>query len=142
MSPRLRLIPTFALALSALLLAPVARAQQTVVTSPVPGTTDGGNASSTITATSVFQIVFSAGLLAPPGPARKGCTIQNNGTNIMWVTEGLSAATATKAKALQLAPATATVPGGVYQCSVGGLSLVGEIDITGTIGDAFYAAQY
>lgn len=107
-----------------------------VATWPTWGTTAGGNASSTITSTGVFQKIWSGGSPSGGAAPRRGCTIQNNGTHVMYVTEGLSTALATTALATQL------VAGQVYYCSVNGLALIGEIDITGNSGDAFYAAQY
>lgn len=136
MSPRLRLISVLSLALTVLLYGQSARAQQAVVTSPTGGTTSGGNASSTIVATGVFQLLFSAASpLAGGASTRRGCTIQNNGTHNMYVTEGLGIAASTLTNSAILAPG---VP---YYCTNGGVVLTGEIDITGTIGDAFYAAQ-
>lgn len=135
MSARLRLIPALVLALAVLLTGP-ARSQQAVVTSPTGGTTSGGNASSTIVATGVFQLLFSAASSLQGGAStRRGCTIQNNGTHNMYVTEGLGIAASTLVNSAILAPG---VP---YYCTWAGVVLTGEIDITGTIGDAFYAAQ-
>lgn len=124
--------------LLALLWAGYALAQsgQPVTTLPAPATTAGGNASGTITSTNTFQLVFAATKQTPESPQRRGCTIQNNGTHNMWVTEGYTVATATAANAVVVPQA------GIYYCSVNNIALTGEIDITGTSGDAFYAAQY
>lgn len=111
---------------------PVGAQQAPVATSPVVATSAGGNSSSTISVTNTFQQIWPANV-APQ--YRRGCTVQNNGANNMWVTEGIPFASATKAKA------TVINPGGVYNCQFGGMVLVGEIAITGTSGDAFYAAQ-
>lgn len=105
-----------------------------VATVPYPATSAGGNASGTIAATGTFQKVWSA--TGAGTPLRKGCTIQNNGTHNMYVSEGLGVAASTESNSLVLAA------GGIYYCSVNGVVLDGEIDITGTAGDAFYAAQY
>lgn len=105
---------------------------QPVQTIPSAVSTKGANASGTITSTGVFQIVFKA---TGPTQYRKGCTIQNNGTHTMYVTEGLGTASSTTSNSAQLAAGTS------YNCQFGGMVLSGEIDITGTIGDAFYAAQ-
>lgn len=113
-----------------------ADAQQAVVTSPTPGTSAGGNASGTIATLNVFQLVFAASGMSQGQPTRRGCTIQNNDTNDMWVTEGIGVAGSTKAAAVVVAP------GGVYTCTIWGVVLTGEIDITGTATGAFYAAQY
>lgn len=133
-----------ALALLVLLAAGArsAEAQQQMQTLPSGATTNGGNASSTITSTGAFQLVWSgagnsiAPVVGTVG-ARHGCTIQNNGTHVMYVTEAIGVAASTTAKAAQV-PAS----GGVYHCADGVVVLVGEIDITGTAGDTFYAAQY
>ena len=101
-----------------------------VQTYPIPGTTANGNASNTITVTNTFQSVFSTSL------NRRGCTIQNNGANTMWVEEGVTVAAATKGNSVAIAVG---VP---YYCGYNGLVLTGPIVITGTAGDAFYAAQY
>ena len=118
-------------------------AQQVVQTIPAPGTTGAGNASSTIgTGGSTFQKVFSGAnnSVAPTvgtAGARHGCTIQNNGTHTMYVTEGLGTAASTLTNSVQLAAGLA------YYCgNPNGITLIGEIDITGTAGDAFYAAQF
>lgn len=130
------------LALGLLLgLATSASAQQPVMTSPSLGTTTNNNASSTITTTNTFQLVFAAGSTnTGNGPApRRGCTIQNNGTHNMELTEGganAGATTSTVTKSWVLAP------GNVTYCTMFGTVLIGEIDITGTSGDAFYATQY
>ncbi len=128
----------FFAALTLLLLLPgLASGQQPVVTSPAPSSTAGGNLSSTITGTGVFQQVFAGAASPGSGGNRHGCTILNNATTrVMNVTEGLSIAASTTALSVTL-PA-----GGVYYCSVGGAVLIGQVNITGTAGDSFYAAQY
>lgn len=129
--------------LAVLLLVGPASAQSPVVTLPKPATTAGGNVSGTITTTNTFQRLWpNTGLggfaPAPSGTiARSGCTIINNGTHSMYVTEGLGTAASTTSNSV-IVPA-----GGPYYCgALGGPVLTGEIDITGTSGDAFYAAQY
>jgi hypothetical protein len=96
-------------------------------------TTAGGNASGTIAVTNTFQTVFSASTL------RTGCLIQNNGAGSMYVSEGIPLATPpTTAKSFTLV--TASAP---YRCDMpGGAVLTGEIDITGTATQAYYAAQW
>lgn len=127
---------------AALVLAPaLALAQTPVWTVPQPGTTAGGNGSSTIAVTNTFQKVFAASSAAPgaaPGSpgSRHGCTVINQGGNNMWVTEALGVTASTKALAVVL------VPNQAYYCNWNGTVLEGEIDITGTAGDGFYAAQY
>lgn len=100
-----------------------------VTTYPVTATTTVA-ATLSVTATNTFQIVFAK------NATRRGCTIQNNGTHNMYVTESLGIAASTLTNSAILAA------GQVYYCSVNGAVLIGEIDITGTITDAFYAAQY
>lgn len=114
-----------------------------VQTIPYPATTAGGNASGTISTTGTFQEVFSAsptpagGLSGASGGQRHGCAIQNqSASDKMYVSEGQSAATATEAASWILAP------GATFYCERNGVVLSGEIDITGTATDAFYAAQY
>lgn len=108
---------------------------QQVVTVPSAVSTKGANASSTITSTGVFQVLFAATPVDVNRAPRRGCTIQNNGSHTMYVTEGLGTTDSTTALAVQLAA------GQVYYCQQGGVVLSGEIDITGTADDAFYAAQ-
>lgn len=116
-------------------------AQTPVWTVPQPVSSLNGNVSSTITSTNTFQLVFAtavntfAPVVGNAGP-RKGCSIQNNGTNSMWVSEGKTIATATKATSWVI------VAGGLFNCNFNNVVLTGEIDITGTSGDAFYASQF
>ncbi len=111
-----------------------ALAQQQVLTVPQPGSTLGGNVSSTVTTTNTFQKLFAAAGVPPTN--RHGCTIINTGTHTEYVSEGLGVAASTTGNSVPLAPQQA------YFCTVNGIVLTGEIDITGTAGDSFYAAQY
>lgn len=105
-----------------------ANAQQPVVTYPKGLVST--NSSGTITAGSTFQKVFGA------NTNRAGCTIQNKSTNTMYVTEGLGVANSTTGNAMTISP------GALYNCQLGGIVLVGEIDLMSvSAGDAFYAAQ-
>jgi hypothetical protein len=118
-----------------------ALAQSPVVTLPSPATTANGNVSSTIAVTNTFQLVFAATQTVPGGSGtlvskRNGCTIINNGTHNMYVSEGLSIANASLTNTVILGA------GGSYFCTQNGVVLTGQINITGTSGDAFYAAQY
>lgn len=106
----------------------VAMAQNTTIVQPVM--TGTANVSSAIVGTGVFQSVFAA------LKTRKGCAIQNNGTHIMWVTVGLGVAASSAEKAMVLNPSD------VYHCTDSVVSLTGEIDITGTQDEVFYATQY
>ena len=118
-------------------LASSAWAQQPVQVIPSPGTTAGGNVSGTITTTNTFQQLFPATPPAPAGgPGRKGCYIVNNGTNKMYVSEGVAAGSATIATSIPLAA------NGSFNCTFNQTALQGIIAITGTSGDAFYAAQF
>jgi len=110
------------------------RAQTTIQTIPAPATTANGNQSGTITTSNTFQKVFGA--TAVGGPFRHGCEIQNNGAANMWVSEGKSAATAAETSSHVVAA------GGVWYCDRNDVALQGEVDITGTATQAFYAVQY
>lgn len=106
-----------------------AQAQSPVITQPYGVTTQ--NSSTTIASTNVFQSIW----VAPTNTrGRASCTVQNNGTNSMWVFFG-PIASATKAKSVVLAA------GQNVRCLVGGVALQDQVSITGTSGDAFYAAQ-
>lgn len=114
----------------------------TVQTQPLPSTTTGGNASSTITTTNTFQLVWAAtpnsfSVPVTSGTAvRHGCSIQNNGTHNMYVSEGQGKALASLTNSWVLAA------GNTFSCNFNGVVLTGEIDITGTSGDAFFASQF
>lgn len=88
------------------------------------------NSSSTITVTNTFQSIFVANV------NRVSCTIQNNSaSNSMWVFFG-PVANATKGASVVLAAAQScgcNPPNGVV--------LQDQVSITGTSGDAFFAAQ-
>lgn len=134
--PRLSVVPTVTVLLGLLALASAATTfgqqattGQPVVTQPGPSSSAGGNASSTIASTGVFQQIWAAA-------RRNGCTVQNNGSHVMDVTEGLSVAASLVTLAVVLQP------GQTYLCAADGSVLVGQVNITGTAGDAFYAAQY
>lgn len=136
---RLRIVLALGLGLG---LAP-ALAQVPVQTLPGAATTAGGNASGTVgTGGTTFQLVFAGAgnSIAPatstPG-ARHGCSIQNNGTHVMYVTEALGVSASTQAKAWQV-----SAYGGIFNCNFAGVVFIGEIDLTGTAGDAFAATQF
>lgn len=111
---------------------------QPPIFSTLPSGRTSANASGTITATGTFQKVFSAAVpQVSGGPSfRSGCEVQNNGTHTVWVSEGKTAGTASESTSRQVAA------GGSWYCERAGVALQGEIDITGTSGDSFYAAQY
>ena len=104
-------------------------AQTVVKTQPLA--VNSSNSSSTIAVTNTFQSIWSQ---STTQRGRAGCTIVNYGTNTMWVYFG-AIANATKANSIQLA---ANQP--VY-CQVFGTVLQDQVSITGTSGDAFFAAQ-
>lgn len=106
-----------------------ANAQSPVVTQPYR--VINNNASSTITVTNTFQSIWVADVAINTG--RTGCTIQNNGTNTMWVFFG-PIANATKGTSVVLAA------GQPAYCNSGLVILKDQVSITGTSGDAFYAA--
>ena len=133
---------TFLAALAFCVLASPSLAQQWVKTQPLPSTTLNGDKSGTITTTNTFQIVFVAAnnVVAPIpgfGADRHGCSIQNNGTHNMYVNEGTAIGSATTSNTWIVAP-----NGGLFNCNFAGVVLTGEIDITGTSGDAFVAKQF
>lgn len=123
-----------------LVLAPtLAYAQGTpVITNPA--LINSSDQSATITATNTFQTVFPV----PTGSAgRKGCLIQNGGSNAMfvYVHQGTSGVAAKSHSYQIIAPGTG-IQGGTFSCaSLGGGILQDQIDITGTIGDTFTATS-
>jgi len=111
-----------------------AAAQSPVITQPYVVETN--NASSTITVTNTFQQVW---LTSSNTRGRAGCTLQNKGSNAMYVyfaNAGETISNATIAKSVMLPS-----QGSNTSCNNGGLVLKGSVFITGTSGDAFYAAQ-
>lgn len=118
-----------------------AQAQQVIYANPVAATSLGGDASGTIAVTNTFQKLWGAanGTYAPVTGAagsRRGCSVQNNGTHNMYVNEGTPVANATTSNTWILAA------GNLFNCNFQGVVLTGEIDITGTSGDAFVAKQF
>lgn len=107
-----------------------AYAQTPVVTYPYGVTSF--NSSGSISVTNTFQSVFAASGI---NTGRVACMVQNNGTNPMWVFFG-PIANATKGKSVVLAAGVSV------QCNAaGGIVLKDQVSITGTSGDAFFAAQ-
>ena len=104
-------------------------AQNPVVTQPYQAVST--NASSTIAVTNTFQSIFTASVVRT---GRVSCTVQNNGTNTMWVFYG-PIANATKGASVTL------IAGQSTNCNIGGIVLKDQVSITGTSGDAFFAAQ-
>jgi len=90
------------------------------------------NASSTIASTNTFQSVFAA-VTGGTAEARMSCTIQNNGTHNMYVFAG-PIASATTSNSIVV------IPGAIFYCYTGVGVITDQISVTGTSGDAFYAA--
>jgi hypothetical protein len=101
-------------------------AQSPVVTQP--SSQAATNFSSTIAVTNTFQSVFAA------SAKRQGCSIQNNGSNTMWVFFG-AIADATKAKSFLLGV------GQGISCGSIGVVAKDQVSITGTATEAFAATQ-
>ncbi len=116
--------------LALLLLPQFAEAQTTVVTKPLQ-LTAVDNQSSTIAVTNTFQQVFAASTSIS---GRVACTIQNTGTNPMYVFFGTTAA-ATIAKSVKL------ISGQAVTCDYNNTVLKLAVQITGTATEAYYASQ-
>jgi hypothetical protein len=102
-----------------------------VTTLPYTGAVTTNSSSTIGTGGSTFQSVFAA----PTGNQRRNaCVLQNNGTHTMSVFFG-PIASATTGNSVALSA------GQSVQCNVGGIALQDQVSITGTSGDAFYAAQ-
>jgi hypothetical protein len=117
------------LALLFLLFTTSAFAQGVVVTQPYPATSS--NNSSTIAVTNTFQSVWAASV---QNRGRASCTIANYGTNKMYVFFG-PIVNATLTNSIQIAANQAV------SCNIGNVVLQDQVSITGTSGDAYYAAQ-
>lgn len=117
------------LLLWALLLPTIALAQNPVITQPYP-VSSIVNASSTIAVTNTFQSVFAADTTKT---GRVACTIQNTGTNSMYVFFG-AIASATIATSVKLAAGQAVT------CNNNPVILKMQVSITGTATETFYAA--
>lgn len=113
----------------ALLLPTIALAQNPVITQPYPVNAIV-NASSTIAVTNTFQSVFAADT-AKTG--RVACTVQNTGTNPMYVFFG-ALASATIATSVKL------TAGQAVTCNNNPVILKMQVSITGTATETFYAA--
>lgn len=105
-------------------------AQTPMITKPYGVTSN--NQSSTITTTNTFQQIFPA---STGNTGRSSCTIINRGTHAMEVFFGPIASASLGVNTVPLA-----VGDKVY-CSIGNIVLKDQVSITGTIGDAFFAAQ-
>ena len=92
------------------------------------------NSSSTIASTGVFQSIWTANSASPNNKQRAGCSIQNNGTHVMYVFFG-PIASATTSNSFQIGA------GQTIYCNNNPIILQDQVSITGTTGDAFVAAQ-
>lgn len=106
-----------------------AYAQTPVVTQPYNVTSQ--NYSTYIISTNVFQSIWSANTTSR---GRAGCTVQNNGSSVMYVYFG-AIASAITSHSLQLSP------GQSVRCNNSGITLQDQVSITGTISQNFYAGQ-
>lgn len=107
-----------------------AEAQSPVITQPYGVASH--NDSSTIAVTNTFQSIWA---VSTNVRGRAGCSVQNNSaSNVMYVFFG-PIASATTASSVKLAV------GQSVGCVVGGIVLQDQVSITGTSGDAFFAAQ-
>lgn len=85
----------------------------------------------TVTTTGTFQTLWTT---STNNRGRAGCIVQNQSTHTQYVYFG-TPATALSANAIQLAA------GQSLTCTAGGIVAQDTVSITGTSGDAFYAAQ-
>lgn len=102
-------------------------AQNPVVTQPSLRTATLSGSS--ITSTNTFQTVY------PANVNRLGCVIQNKNSRNMFI-NFVAKATATISNSALLAP------GASANCTAFGTVLTGEVSITGTATDEYYASQY
>jgi hypothetical protein len=122
------------IALGALLIAfcGSVHAQQPVTTHGLDVVSKTPNQSGTIISTNTFQVVFTP---STTQQKRQGCTIANYGTHTMYVYFGQTTDTPAEANSVQLAANQ------FVNCNIGGVVLNDQVWITGTSGDAFFAAQ-
>lgn len=95
---------------------------------------NGTNFSSTIAVTSTFQAVFTS-----VNPSLNNCSIQNTGSNAMYVyfaNQGQTIADATIAKSGKLAAGQSVL------CGDSTSVLVNSVFITGTATDTYYAERW
>jgi hypothetical protein len=127
-----RIFRTLALVVGVALATPLLAASEFPVVTYPQGRASK-NVSSTIqSASNAFQQVIPA-VTGGVAEQRASCTIQNNGTHTMYVFAG-PIASATLTNSVQL-PA-----GQFFYCYAGVTVISDQISITGTAGDAFYAA--
>lgn len=124
-------IVSLALAAAAvLLMLRGAQSQAPVITQPYGVVSS--NSSGTIAVTNTFQSIWTASTATT---GRVSCAIQNKGAaDPMYVYFGAIAGAAI-AKSVKLTTST------MMNCTVFGMVLKDQVSITGTSGDAFFAAQ-
>jgi len=122
--------PILIIILGLLLLTQYAQAQTTVVTKPLQ-IVNVDNQSSTVAVTNTFQQVFPASTSVS---GRTACTIQNTGTNPMYVFFGATA-DATIAKSVKI------IAGQPVTCDSNNTVLKTAVQITGTATETYYASQ-
>lgn len=105
-------------------------AQAPTITTPYGTLTTNNSSTITTGVGGAFQQIWAQ---STASRGRVGCTVQNNGSNPMYVYFG-AIADATVAKAVKLAV------GQAVSCTIGGIVLKDQVSISGTVGEAFYAA--
>lgn len=116
----------FLLAMLLLLATPVLAQQTGQPVQNLPNPRVVTNVSSTVAVTNTFQALLSA------NTGRLECTIQNTGTNAMYVFFGATA-DATVATSAKL------TAGQSAYCTVNNVNYLGAVAITGTATETFYA---
>ena len=106
-----------------------AYAQSPVITQPLG--VSSYDRSGSIAITNTFQSVMAASTNIT---GRTGCTVQNNGSNSMFVFFGVIASAITP-DSVKLAP------GQSVMCSTGVTVIKDQVSITGTSGEQFFAAE-
>lgn len=99
-----------------------AKAQGIVATTPFQATT--AITSGSITSTNTFQSALAS------NASRRGCLLQNLGSNTMFVYVG-ALTSATTPQSLQLSTKQ------TFNCAAGGIVVTDQIAVTGTSGDGF-----
>ena len=136
-APNARLMTAALVAAGIGTLASAVHAQQPVTTFPLPATTSGANASSTVGVASTYQTVF------PANTSRHGCMVQAVSGAPILLYEGAAASslayTNVSAKSLTL---SSVAPAQIYSCGQWGTVLTGEIAVTASAAAAYYAVQW
>jgi len=104
-----------------------------LIASPAPALAqqvDSTQSSSTVSVTNTFQQVL------PQNDTRRGCTVQNKGSNNMFVFFG-PIASATTNNSFLLLPAA----GNSVSCNLPGGTIRSQVSITGTGGDRYVFSE-